>query len=105
MQLKASVSNDIKHEHTLHPKKKQKHGKSANSVSAINLSSTSSSNSSHSSSGKKAKNNAHGDGKKKSVHRHATETEKMRTAITQLNLFGNEASESLQLLEALKSTN
>ena len=89
MQLKASTSNEIKNEPTLHPKK-HKHPKSANSVSAINLSS-------------KRKNGHHE--KKRNTHRHTTETEKMRAAITQLNLFGNEASESLHILEALKSTN
>merc|ERR1712050_318339 len=44
--------------------------------------------------------------KKQKKKKHTTtETEKMRTAITQLNLFGNEASESVLILEQLKSTN
>merc|ERR1712129_391002 len=73
-----------KHEPVLQPKyAKNSQHKMANSVSAISLK-------------KKKKHNS---------HRHTTETEKMRTAITQLNLFGNEASESVQMLEQLKSTN
>merc|ERR1712228_215511 len=89
MSLKASTSNEI-HHHTLQPNKQHKHPKSANSVSAINLSSKS----------KKTFTC-----KEKNGHRHTTETEKMRTAITQLNLFGNEVNESNAILQQLKSTN
>merc|ERR1712228_837916 len=87
--LKASTSNEIHHP-ALQPNKQHKHPKSANSVSAINLSS---------------KSKKHSHAKKKNGHRHTTETEKMRTAITQLNLFGNEVNESNAILQQLKSTN
>merc|ERR1712154_217763 len=80
LQLKASASDEVTLANSLLPKTIKHEHKMANSVSVLALSSNAK---------KKQKKKKHT----------TTETEKMRTAITQLNLFGNEASESVLILE------